>query len=247
MTSDVELLAIEIETLWDRDARGRLVRARHRDSDNAPLVVIGAAPGGGCVAAFGSRVPDALASEIEQTVAGAPADVASSSRPVALERCSEVLREHSNGLEVSSGPSYVVPAGTRCDSNVAIVRSSDQSGRPRERIPEGSGWREDEWDDLLDGKLGPWAMAIVGERVVSICHSARMSDRGAEAGTRTDPSSRGRGYAAATTAAWSGLFAGSGKTLFYSTDGNNRSSQRVAERLSLPLIGWLWKLAPRSS
>jgi RimJ/RimL family protein N-acetyltransferase len=137
-----------------------------------------------------------------------------------------------------------VPEGARYDANVEILRSIDTRGEQREGVPEESGWRDDEWDDLLAGKLGPWGMVVVDGQVVSICHSARLSERGAEAGTWTHKDFRGRGYAAAATAAWAALFAGSGKTLFYSTDGDNRPSQRVAERLSLPLIGWLWKLAP---
>ena len=81
-----------------------------------------------------------------------------------------------------------------------------------------------------------------GDRVVSNCHTPRFNDRGAEAGTWTDPDYRGRGYAAATTAAWASLMAHSDRHLFYSTSADNISSQRVAERLSLPLIGWMWQL-----
>ena len=72
-------------------------------------------------------------------------------------------------------------------------------------------------------------------------------DRGAEAGTWTDPDFQRRGYAAAVTAAWASLFAPTGRQLFYSTSADNRSSQRVAERLGLHPIGWLWKIAPGAS
>ncbi|MFG1701639.1 GNAT family N-acetyltransferase [Nonomuraea sp. M3C6] len=61
-----------------------------------------------------------------------------------------------------------------------------------------------------------------------------------EAGTWTSPAFRGRGYAATATAAWADLF--SGTRLFYSTSADNHSSQRVAARLGLRNIGWLWKL-----
>lgn len=103
-------------------------------------------------------------------------------------------------------------------------------------------WTQDEWRQLLDGSLGPWASVVRGDRVVSLCHTAKLADRGAEAGTWTDPDCRGRGYAAAATAAWASLFAPGGRYLFYSTSADNRSSQRVAERLGLPLIGWIWRL-----
>ncbi|MDZ7727477.1 MAG: GNAT family N-acetyltransferase [Dehalococcoidia bacterium] len=95
--------------------------------------------------------------------------------------------------------------------------------------------------------LGPWAMALVEGRVVSICHSPRLDDYGAEAGTWTDPAFRGRGYAAAATAVWAKQIHETGSVAFYSTSADNRSSQRVAERLGLELIGWLWKLFANST
>ena len=45
------------------------------------------------------------------------------------------------------------------------------------------------------------------------------------------------------TAAWAALTRPSGRHLFYSTSGENVSSQRVAARLGLRPIGWLWQLA----
>jgi predicted GNAT family acetyltransferase len=89
-------------------------------------------------------------------------------------------------------------------------------------------------------------MAVSDGEVVSICHCARLSDRGAEAGVWTDAKYRGRGLAAAVTAAWASLLAGSGRTLFYSTSAENVSSQRVAARLGLREIGWMWKVFRRT-
>lgn len=86
-------------------------------------------------------------------------------------------------------------------------------------------------------------MVVDDGRVVSMCHTPRISSAGAEAGTWTDPKFRGRGYAAAATAAWADLLAATSPFLFYSTTADNRSSQRVAERLGLRQIGWLWKLS----
>ncbi|RSO25385.1 hypothetical protein DMH15_30385 [Streptomyces sp. WAC 06725] len=104
--------------------------------------------------------------------------------------------------------------------------------------------------DLLDGKLGPWAMALDPAdpaRVVSICHTPCWTDHGAEAGTWTRPGHRGRGHAATVTAAWSRLQAPTGRHLFYSTSDTNRSSRNVAARLGLAPLGHLWKLSPPAS
>ena len=90
-------------------------------------------------------------------------------------------------------------------------------------------------------------MAIVDQKVVSICHTPRpMTERAAECGVWTHPDYRGRGYAAEVTATWADILRSSGRYLFYSTDAANLSSQRVAARLQLRPIGWTWSLA-RSS
>jgi RimJ/RimL family protein N-acetyltransferase len=105
-------------------------------------------------------------------------------------------------------------------------------------------WEPVEWDELLEGKLGPWAIAVDGERVASICHTpGPMSASAATCGVWSHPDYRGRGHAAAVTAAWVELLRPSGRHLFYDTDENNRSSQRVAERLGLPLLGWMGRAA----
>jgi RimJ/RimL family protein N-acetyltransferase len=129
-------------------------------------------------------------------------------------------------------------------SEADIQRSDDENtellqGQDVERL----NWTAEEWRQLLDGSLGPWAMAISAGQVVAICHSARLTGRGAEAGVWTAPGFRGQGHAAAVTAAWAALLAPSGRHLFYSTSDNNLSSQRVAARLNLRPIGWMWKLA----
>ncbi|TME31877.1 MAG: GNAT family N-acetyltransferase [Chloroflexi bacterium] len=85
-------------------------------------------------------------------------------------------------------------------------------------------------------------MAIQRDMVVSICHTPAVSERGAEAGVWTRPEFRGQGYAVAVTAAWATLARPSGRHLFYSTAGANVSSQRVAARLGLRPLGWLWQL-----
>jgi RimJ/RimL family protein N-acetyltransferase len=126
-------------------------------------------------------------------------------------------------------------------SDVAIARSDSGEAAPlRNRPPDGANWGDEEWRALLDGALGPWAFAMAEGEVVSICHCARLWERGAEAGVWTHPDHRRRGYAAAVTAAWAALAATDGRELFYSTSADNDASQRVAARLKLRPTGWIW-------
>jgi RimJ/RimL family protein N-acetyltransferase len=90
-------------------------------------------------------------------------------------------------------------------------------------------------------------MILDGGCAVSICHTPGLvRTHAAECGVWTQPAFRGRGYAAAVTSEWAAIMRSSGRYLFYSTDSDNASSQRVAERLRLRLIGWTWCLAPAS-
>lgn len=86
-------------------------------------------------------------------------------------------------------------------------------------------------------------MATRNGQAIAICHAAAWSPRGAEAGVWTHLAFRGRGNAAAVTAAWASLAAPGHRRLFYSTDATTLSSQRVAARLNLRHMGWLWKLS----
>lgn len=73
-----------------------------------------------------------------------------------------------------------------------------------------------------------------------------MRDDFAECGVWTDPELRGHGHASAVTAAWANLLRGTNRRLFYSTDPDNHSSHRVAERLRLRFVGRHVSLQPAS-
>ena len=79
--------------------------------------------------------------------------------------------------------------------------------------------------------------ALDAGTVVSIACTARLSSIGAEVGVATVPASRGRGFAAAATVEWASLPSLEGHVLFYSTNAENISSQRVADRLELQFVG----------
>jgi hypothetical protein len=83
----------------------------------------------------------------------------------------------------------------------------------------------------------PWCVAVVDGEIASIAFAARLSDLGAELGLATAKAFRGRGFAAAATAGWSRLPSLQSRILFYSTNRDNSSSQRVATRLGLQLRG----------
>jgi GNAT superfamily N-acetyltransferase len=232
--SDLELLLIEIGLLWGVDARGRY--------EELPKAVIAVSENGMAVVPA-ADVPDRLSDRLHAIVEDPPRTGRAGVRPPAADLCRTVLESAYGPLEVAGGPSYYVepPLAFGTDLTLLVSTTADV-GRLSDARPDN--WEPDEWRELLAGRLGPWAMLTDDERVVTICHSPRESATGVEAGVWTEPDYRGQGHAAAATAAWANLMTdGRRRHLFYSTSEQNRSSQRVAERLGLHELGWLWKLA----
>jgi GNAT superfamily N-acetyltransferase len=228
--TDLELFRIQFEDMLD--GRGRAI-------GSYGIAIV-------CTAErdalwISAEVPDAMAAELTAVFDGSPRSTGAT-EPPALERCRPILARGGRALERNGGPSYVFPGDTRFASDARVERSDASTGEALRDANPGN-WHPVEWGELLDGALGPWAIAIEGELVVSICHTPRpITPRGAECGLWTHPGFRGRGYAAAVTAAWAEVMRPSGRILFYCTGVENRSSQRVTERLGLRRIGWIWRL-----
>ena len=233
--NDLGLLLIEIGVLSGLDARGRYEeppKAAIAVSEDAMAIVLG------------PDVPDALAGRLHAIVDGAGANGRPHIRPPAADQCRTVLESACGTIKLTSGPSYYVepPLSSSTDMTILVCTKPDDVRRLGDARPDS--WEPEEWRELLAGGLGPWVMLADDERVVSICHTPRATATGAEAGTWTEPECRGHGHAAAATAEWANLAAGGPvRHLFYSTSRDNRSSQRVAQRLGLHELGWLWKLS----
>ncbi|MEV0820137.1 GNAT family N-acetyltransferase [Nonomuraea rubra] len=229
---DIDLLRIELGVIWRLDERGRLPGPED--------MVIGVAAGG-LTAAVARDVPDDLAERLLSLITPAtPAPPDLATPPSVLAACRALLG--GERVTISGGPTYLVTPPVPAPVAVDVLRSDSASHVHLVRsLPRPESWEPDEWAKLTGLSAGvPWAMVAEDGRVVSICHSARLTPLGAEAGTWTSPPYRGRGYAAATTSAWADQLPGI--HLFYSTSADNHSSQRVARRLALRPLGRLWHL-----
>jgi RimJ/RimL family protein N-acetyltransferase len=171
--------------------------------------------------------------------AGIPDELAAQLTAPSLEHCRRIL-ERDGALPLRTGPSYLIEE-VPFSSSARIHRSDEAMESLRDKNP--GNWHPVEWHELLDGKLGPCTMAVEHDVVVSICHTPHApTARAAEAGVWTHADHRGRGHGAAATAAWAELLRPSCRHLFYSTDADNQSSQRVADRLRMRPLGHVDKL-----
>jgi RimJ/RimL family protein N-acetyltransferase len=233
--SGVELLQIQMDLRWGSEAGPELVLACARD---------------GVRARIGKQVPPEVASILAAEIEGSASPGGEPAAPPPQLERSRVVLEDALGSAVrlapGSGPSYLIQPGVSFRPTAQLVRSDSADPGPLRAANPGN-WGADEWQDLLDGRLGAWVMATHGDQVISICHTPIANATAADAGVWTHPDFRGHGHAAATTAEWAALMRPSGRLLFYSTSRTNRASQRVAARLGLRHIGYLWQLQSMSS
>ncbi len=191
---------------------------------------------------IGSAVPPGMAKALEAVWSGAPAASDPTAVPPAIAACERLLLAEGWDVQRDANVVYLIGPEARFGSGEAIERS-DRPAPEWMRDANPGNWEPVEWNELLDGCLGPWAMVAEGRRIVSICHTPiPLADRTAECGTWTDPEFRGRGHAAATTTQWAELLRPSGRHLFYGADLENHSSHRVAQRLGLRRLGYQWVL-----
>jgi hypothetical protein len=94
---------------------------------------------------------------------------------------------------------------------------------------------------------GPFFAAIEDDRAVAVCVTVNSSRRAHSAGVETVAAYRGRGFAGSAVADWAHAVRALGCTPFYATTFDNISSQLVARRLNLPLVGSEFSVHCRSN
>jgi len=191
----------------------------------------------------GRRLPHGVADRVRD-LAAAAARHTSESQPELVANCASLLEREAGTTRVESELIFLIREDLQAEPVLELdVLSSARVGSRAASLERPLNWNEDEWADLLRGRLGPWTMAVVNEAVVSVCHTpALVTADAAECGVWTHPDFRGRRLAETTIAAWAALVRAPGRSLFYSTDTRNHPSRRVAERLGLELIGTDYRL-----
>ncbi|MEU3656890.1 GNAT family N-acetyltransferase [Streptomyces sp. NPDC032161] len=146
------------------------------------------------------------------------------------------------GVTVAGGPCFVFPAHVRAPepSSLPVVVSGAEGREAARGWIRPDNWQPGEWEELIGGRTGEWAMAVDGREPVSICFSPATNALAAEAGIWTRADHRGRRLAPAVVAAWAARERRNKEVLFYSTSSDNHASRSVARRLGLTPLGWIW-------
>jgi hypothetical protein len=235
-----EALATHVATSFAFDDAGRIVRNADPDRGAAPRLYIGGCDAGN-LAYVRNDVGAATADAIRRLVAGEPPLDTPDRAPehvddyVALLAAEAPIERHGQGVN------YCFPSNFEYRHDVHTVGSD---ARPAELARLGLTPDRELPAPLVAigfstvGRLwAPWCVALHDGEIASLAETVRIGPTGAEAGVNTIPDLRGRGFAAAATAGWAMAPSLRGRMRFYSTAVTNRSSQRVAERLGLHVIG----------
>lgn len=226
---DPALPALHLDVLYETDDRGRPLRVRGSDRP-APLAHLLRTPFGNRWL-IGATLPEDTAARLDTAFADEPVtdpDEWEQHEP----RCLEVVRalldpfRHPDREE----PEYRGPAFAFPDDLVVI-------GASEVYLPDGDASVVSAalaWITTASEAERPLAVAR-DERgvVVSVCHSARATSEGAEAGLETAPEARRHGHALAVTSRWAMEVRATGRAPLYSTAWDNEASRAVARRLGL--------------
>jgi hypothetical protein len=226
------LVELQLDVLFTRDARGRLVATRDPSARPAPHVFLARSAEGNAWAVHRDLAPGTRR-ELERLLAAEPSLAAAG-----IERgprCRERVREILAPVEVEyRGPAYVLPERLPLDERAREVRA----GEPGDWL-EAFPWLADEFD-----AVAPVAVAFEAGRAAAICHCPRgLTTAAAEAGVETLERFRGRGLATAAVACWARAVQRAGRLALYSTSWENEASQAVARRSSARLYGEDWHVA----
>jgi GNAT superfamily N-acetyltransferase len=235
---DLRLLEVDLETCFVL-ADGRCIeRENDPGGSRGPSVAFAGCEEGNVFAIHADVGPAARAAIL--ALAACETGWRGDALPACVPKIVDLLAAEAPAPTVVPGLIYALPRGARFAHGARIVRGGEAAGEalverlarqglPRSLLDMGFVGVEDFW--------APWCAATVDGEIASIAFAARLGEAGAEIGVATRPEFRGRGLAAAVTAAWSALPRLANRALFYSTQATNLSSRRVTSRLGLRLIG----------
>lgn len=219
-------MALQVETLFRHDARGRMTTINESNGASGPRIFIGRTSEGNVVR-FRDDMPDDLVDTLRRLVVNAP-PLREPLQPLgALDRVRAALRAQSPVQREWVGPAWWVPENVTNTSGVDTVILRD----PAALMLHFSGWAADL------STVAPCAAVLERGQAVAVCCSVRTSPHACEAGVETLASHRGRGLAGAVVAAWASEVRRTGRLPLYSTSWDNVASQAVARRLGLRFYG----------
>ncbi|WP_379392530.1 GNAT family N-acetyltransferase [Paenibacillus lentus] len=219
MYNHLELMSIQAKVLYIHDHAGRITTINEPTNRPAPRFFLGQTVAGRIVR-FRSDVPERLVHDILQFM----------DQGDSTEQLANVIRTLDKDREVRGlwmGPAFTFHETVKDYMGATLVTEDNKY------------CLEPGFPTLLSELKfrGPCFMMTENNMAVSVCFSARSSDKAAEAGVETLKDYRGKGYAMRVTSSWAQAIRRSRRIPLYSTSWDNYSSLSIARRLRLHLYG----------
>ncbi|MBT2291342.1 GNAT family N-acetyltransferase [Paenibacillus albidus] len=219
MYNHLELMSIQAGVLYIHDHAGRITTINERSNQPAPRFFWGQTVAGRIVR-FRSDVPDHSIHDIMQFM----------DQGDSTEQLADVIHALEKDREIRGiwmGPAFTFHEIVKDYTDATLVTEDNkyclEPGFPA-LLSE------------LKFRL-PCFMVTENNMAISVCFSARSSDKAAEAGVETLKDYRGKGYAMRVTSSWAQGIRRCQRIPLYSTSWDNYSSLSIANRLRLHLYG----------
>jgi len=231
-----QLMRIQVATLFNCDADGRIVSLRQpRSGAGGPPRFFMGRWHGGNVWLFRDDIPDDLTRELEKLCRSEPSTKDLMRPPRVASAIRGALEGHGPITREYRGPAYLIPEGTQAPTDAVLITAETSR-----TLEAGFPWMLPHLTADVD--IGPVTAAVVNGSAASICYCARLSPFAAEAGVETLDEMGGRGYATAAVAAWASAVRRVGLLPLYSTSWENVASRRVAEKVGAVCYGEDWEI-----
>lgn len=227
--TELDLMEMQIEALFTHDDCGRIVTINETEGGPAPRFFFGRTREGN-LWRVRHDLPRDITQRLEELAIEEPAGSDMRAMPRQFDAMLASLVEAGEARVGHVGPAYRFPDDL--DAPVGVTRITASNANLLRSMPA----------YLADVERGLVAyeprLAVIEDGVaVSICNSARLTDRAAEAGVETLANYRGRGYASRVVTAWALAIRETGRIPLYSTLWDNLASQAVARSLGLIAYG----------
>lgn len=236
--SDLQLIDIQVSTLFACDADGRLRYIREpgyeeSELDAAPRFFMGRTLQGN-IWRFRHDLPNALVRDLEPLCRTEPTTLNLAGQPENAGAIRASLHAHAPVTQEVRGPAYWIPDGVQASAEVVLISEANA-----QLLEAHFPWKLTSRSGL---ETGPLAAAVAQGSAVSICYCARLTSRAAEAGVVTAEAFRGQGYASAAVAGWASAVRQLRLIPLYSTWWENLASQGVARKLGMVRYGEDWSI-----
>lgn len=230
--TDLDLITLQINTLFHTDTTGRLLAVNEFGEPPAPRFFLGRTRQGN-VWRFRHDLSAPLATALDALCRAEPLAEDLTSPPQQYAAIKALLQTDAPIQAEYRGPCWWIPEGTQPAANVVLI---DQTNL--HLLASSFPWvqREEAY------ATGPVAATLEQGQGVAICFCSRYPGQATEAGVETLPAFRGKGYATAAVAAWAAAVHQRGVLPLYSTSWENLASQAIARKLGMVFYGENWSL-----